>query len=112
MSPTKEEIANGASEVNMKVESGGVHVPRSSYSISGILGMGAHPPNSIPSSKRKHSVESAESTGIWRVLFVVSKLCDGIFFVRKPYTQTRPSAHAYNCFVILSLPRARKFVYI
>ena len=49
----------------------------------------------------------------WRVLFVVSKLCDGIFFVvRKPYTQTRPSAHACNCFVILSLPRARKFVYI
>ena len=63
MSPTKEEIANGGSDVNMKVETGGV-LPRSSYSISGILGMGAHPSNSIPSSKRKHSVESAESTGI------------------------------------------------
>jgi len=62
MSPTKEEIGNGGSD--MKVESGGVHVPRSSYSISGILGMGGHPPNSIPASKRKHSVESAESTGI------------------------------------------------
>lgn len=71
MSPTKEEIANGGSEINMKVESGGVHVPRSSYSISGILGMGAHPPNSIPSSKRKHSVESAESTGIF-VCFICS----------------------------------------
>lgn len=71
MSPTKEEIANGGAEINMKVESGGVHVPRSSYSISGILGMGAHPPNSIPSSKRKHSVESAESTGIL-VCFICS----------------------------------------
>lgn len=31
--------------------------------------------------------------------------------MRKPYTQTRPFAHAYNRFVILSLARARKFVY-
>lgn len=79
MSPTKEEVANGPTD-NMKVENG-AHLPRNSYSISGILGMGAHPPNSGPSNKRKHSVESAESTGILACLFVVSKLCDGIFFV-------------------------------
>lgn len=60
MSPTKEEVTmNGA---DMKEQSS-VHMPRTSYSISGILGMGAHPPNSVPSNKRKHSVESAESTG-------------------------------------------------
>ncbi|KAJ7386088.1 Paired box protein Pax-6 [Desmophyllum pertusum] len=61
MSPTKEEVTmNGA---DMKTEQSSVHMPRTSYSISGILGMGAHPPNSVPSNKRKHSVESAESTG-------------------------------------------------
>ena len=59
----------------MKVEQSIVQMPRTSYSISGILGMGSHPGNSTPSNKRKHSVESAESTGIY---FVFSKLCDGI----------------------------------
>lgn len=59
MSPTKDEVSNGG---DVKVESG-VHMPRTSYSISGILGMGPHQANSVPPSKRKHSVESTESTG-------------------------------------------------
>lgn len=63
ISPGKtEEVVNGGPDA-MKVESSNVHMPRNSYSISGILGMGHHPANSVPPSKRKHSVESAESTG-------------------------------------------------
>ena len=67
MSPTKDEVSNGG---DVKVESG-VHVPRTSYSISGILGMGPHQANSVPPSKRKHSVESTESTGMFCLLFKV-----------------------------------------
>lgn len=58
-----EDVVNGGPDP-MKVESSSVHLPRNSYSISGILGMPGHAANSIPPSKRKHSVESAESTGI------------------------------------------------
>lgn len=69
ISPGKtEEVVNGGPDP-MKVESSNVHMPRNSYSISGILGMGHHPANSVPPSKRKHSVESAESTGIFVLSF-------------------------------------------
>lgn len=65
ISPGKnEDFTNSGPGEAMKVEPSNVHMPRNSYSISGILGMGAHPAHSVPPSKRKHSIESAESTGI------------------------------------------------
>ncbi|XP_068702108.1 paired box protein Pax-6-like isoform X2 [Montipora foliosa] len=58
-----EEIVSDVPDGSMKVEPSSVHMPRNSYSINGILGMAAHSVNSVSPSKRKHSVESAESTG-------------------------------------------------
>lgn len=58
-----DEVINDGHDGNLKVEPSSIHMPRSSYSINGILGMAAQPVISVPPSKRKHSVESAESTG-------------------------------------------------
>ena len=82
-----EEIVSDVPDGSMKVEPSSVHMPRNSYSINGILGMAAHSVNSVPPSKRKHSVESAESTGILMLLS-----CVGIFlcFREKSKTQTKP----------------------
>ncbi|KAM7427733.1 Paired box protein Pax-6 [Porites harrisoni] len=64
ISPGKAEDVMNVGPEGLKVEQSNIHMPRNSYSISGILGMGPqHPGNSVPPSKRKHSVESAESTG-------------------------------------------------
>lgn len=84
ISPGKAEDVMNVGPEGLKVEQSNIHMPRNSYSISGILGMGPqHPGNSVPPSKRKHSVESAESTGIY---FVILMLCDGILAREKPYT--------------------------
>ena len=81
MSPSKpDDTLNGTGDpanVSIKGELA-THIPRSSYSISGILGM-TQPPHSTSPSKRKHSVESTESAGTFAFasLEFLRTLCAG-----------------------------------
>lgn len=107
ISPGKVEDVMNVGPEGLKVEQSNIHMPRNSYSISGILGMGPqHPGNSVPPSKRKHSVESAESTGIY---FVILRLCDGILAREKPYTSKTGhfSAHARVVHFVIQILGAR-----